>query len=200
VVVAGITAAAITACARCHGNEESLPASDRVPRLAGQSERYLVKALKDYASGRRDSGIMQPVATELDTATVESLARYYAGLRRPVPATHSVAEDASDRNGAGRRLAIEGDPQRAVPACNVCHGTNASPAYPRLAGQSAAYMSSQLALWRRGLRTATAEGQMMADIVRRLSAADADAVARYYSGLGSSAAAAGGTTGAARNE
>jgi cytochrome c553 len=46
----------------------------RIPVIAGQSPEYLENALHQYAAGRRESGIMQPVAAELKSETISQLA------------------------------------------------------------------------------------------------------------------------------
>ena len=55
----------------------------------------------------------------------------------------------------GQQLATTGDPANGIPACNACHGRDAIANYPRLAGQSAAYMVGQLRLWRAGHHATT---------------------------------------------
>ena len=42
-----------------------LPRSNLVPVLHGQSAAYLALAMREYASGERHSGIMQPVASDV---------------------------------------------------------------------------------------------------------------------------------------
>ncbi|MEZ5843417.1 MAG: c-type cytochrome [Hyphomicrobiaceae bacterium] len=177
----GVGTTALSACARCHDDATRTPVSAHVPHLGGQSERYLLRALTDYASGSRESGIMQPVAAELSKSNMARLASYYASLP-PATATRTD-EDAAGASAAlerGTSLALEGRPDRAVPACITCHGDSASPSYPRLTGLSPIYLAKQLRLWRSGLRSETAHGKMMAAIARRLDEKDIDAVARYF--------------------
>jgi cytochrome c553 len=64
-------------CAACHGADGNSAAPD-FPRLAGQREDYLVKAMKDYKSGARKNSIMAPLATKLSVRDMEDLAAYYA--------------------------------------------------------------------------------------------------------------------------
>ena len=72
---------------------------------------------------------------------------------------------------------------RGIPPCLACHGAEAAPGYPRLAGQSARYLEGQLALWRAGLNDRSATGRIMAPIARRLSEAQAADVAAYFASL-----------------
>jgi cytochrome c553 len=65
-------------CAACHGADGN-SASAEFPRLAGQYQDYLVKALADYKSGARKNPIMAPLAAGLSKRDMEDLAAYYAG-------------------------------------------------------------------------------------------------------------------------
>jgi cytochrome c553 len=165
------------ACARCHGSEGSGPASALVPLLHGQPVEFLTRALQEYAEGMRRSGFMQPLSASLDPQEMRRLAEYYALLAQPQSKPPAADARLAER---GRELAEEGDAANAVPACNVCHTANALAEYPRLAGQSAAYMAGQLRLWRSGHHTTTGAGAIMAPISRRLSDSDIAAVTAYF--------------------
>jgi cytochrome c553 len=64
-------------CAACHGPDGNSAAPD-FPRLAGQNEDYLVKALSDYKSGERKNAIMAPQAANLSKRDIADLAAFYA--------------------------------------------------------------------------------------------------------------------------
>jgi cytochrome c553 len=165
----------LLACSRCHDSAERPPASRLVPRLAGQSPAYFAAALRAYQSGRRQSGIMQPVAAALDDAAIERLANHYAELPAP-RGTQGPAP--ADKFARGRSIATIGVPQEGIPPCLTCHAGRFAP-YPRIAGQSAAYIRQQLHLWQAGLRDQTVPGQIMAPIARRLNASQIEDVAAY---------------------
>ena len=170
----------MTACARCHDTPQAPPTSVLVPRLGGQSEAYLLRALQAYKHDTRQSGYMEPVASELEEDDFAPLAAYYATMTSPPP----EAEPASaELVAAGRVLAERGNREAGVPACGQCHGAGASPEYPRLAAQPAAYLEAQLALWRAGGRTGTDHGRLMAVIAERLTPEEAQAAAAYYQSL-----------------
>jgi cytochrome c553 len=169
------------ACGRCHGDEARAPIADVVPRLAGQSPHYLAAALHDYAAGLRPSGIMQPVAEQLDAPTVAALAAYYA--ERRVDAERHVTPAPPEQIARGRAIATIGVPEARVPPCAVCHVAGIPAVFPRLAGQHATYLAGQLRLWQRGLRDRTARGAIMAPIARRLSDRQIDDVAAYFASL-----------------
>lgn len=165
------------ACARCHGAEGSGPASALVPILHGQPAEFLTTALRAYADGTRRSGIMMPLAIDLDDDDRRRLARYYARLTPPRQQRVDIEKTDIAR---GRRVAEEGDPSNGIPACITCHGPNALAIYPRLAGQNAAYMAGQLQLWKAGHNATTGGGAIMAPIARRLSDRDITVLASYF--------------------
>jgi cytochrome c553 len=170
----------VRTCGRCHGFGRHPPPSDLVPSLHGQSAEFLVQALQAYAKGVRASGIMQPVAAPLDEKSIRELAAYYAQL----PSLPAEPKDGAQIE-AGRSIALRGAPRDGVPACVSCHGADALPAYPRLAGQHAAYMINRLTLWKRGVRSATGVDAIMAPIARRLSGEDIAAVSAYFASASS---------------
>lgn len=170
---------AFSACARCHGTEGQLPMSDLVPVLHGQPVDYLLSALQAYADGTRQSGIMQPLAADLQAEDMRRLADYYAEL--VPPKTEPRARDAALIE-SGRKLVVEGAPEIGVPACVTCH-TSTNPSAPRLAGQHEAYMAGQLRLRKTGRVSATVNAALMASIAQRLSDAQIDAACAYLASL-----------------
>jgi cytochrome c553 len=194
IVDLGSDAAAISACARCHDDEAAAPQSRLVPKLAAQSVEYLEIALKDYAAGLRQSGIMQSVAGELNDQDMVRLSSYYANLARHDPQQRSATSslDGVDR---GRMLARAGSPKIGVPPCLACHGEKSLPSYPRLAGQSREYLIGQLLLFRKGLRNQTPQGAIMTTIARRLTPRDMQDAAEFFEQLklGATEPAAGST-------
>ena len=76
--IGAVSGSSARTCGRCHGDQAEPPIQDVVPKLAGQSPRYLASALQDYAVGLRPSGIMQPIAARLDARTLADLAEHYA--------------------------------------------------------------------------------------------------------------------------
>jgi cytochrome c553 len=167
---------AIASCDGCHGVPGQGPRAGLVPVLYGQKRDYLIAALEDYASGRRESGIMQPIANDLAPAAFSALTAYYANHSLAGPA-HYVTDGNLE---AGSKLATAGMPEAGVPGCNTCHAADALPTYPRLAGQSAAYIAIQLRLWKAGVRGNEGQSAIMAPFAQRLSNEQIDAVSRFY--------------------
>jgi len=66
-------------CQTCHGldGQAKLP---EAPNLAGQTQVYLVKALKDYRSGARRNDMMSVIVHGLTDQDVDNLAAYYAAI------------------------------------------------------------------------------------------------------------------------
>lgn len=165
-----------TACTSCHDNGRARPPSELTPSLAGQSATYLADALHAYADGTRASGIMEPVAAVLDDAEIALLAEHFSGLEPIAP----VAPRQQALWEQGRRIATTGLPEADVPACLSCHDAHALETFPRLSGQNARYLRTQLALWRDGGRRNTAAGRIMAVIAQRLDADASAAVSHYF--------------------
>ncbi len=68
-------------CAGCHGIEgwrTAFPEVYHVPRIGGQHEAYLVKALLEYKSGERSHPSMRAIAASLSEQDMADLAAYYA--------------------------------------------------------------------------------------------------------------------------
>jgi cytochrome c553 len=65
-------------CAGCHGPAGAKPTAPENPILAGQHYDYLVRALKDYKSGKRDNAIMKGFAASLSQKDIEDLAAWFA--------------------------------------------------------------------------------------------------------------------------
>jgi cytochrome c553 len=155
--------------------------SSLVPTLHGQPAEYLAMSLRAYAAGQRKSGIMQPIAAELEQEEIAKVAAYYAGLSQPRRDEMAGSDPANAE--AGRALATRGVPEAGVPPCLGCHGRQALPTYPRLAGQQADYMIGQLQVWKRGLNTFTEHAAIMAPIAQRLSQEQIKAVSAYFASL-----------------
>lgn len=183
-VQGGPVGTTIAACSRCHGMDGAGRASGAFPRLDLQTGDYLFIQLQAYAAGTRQSGIMQPIAAELEAAEMRRLADYYSAQR---PAySQSPAGGKEPLLAIGRTLATAGLPDQGIPPCSSCHAeepTPRNPLYPSLAGQYASYTSQQLALFRSGKRRDTPAAEIMAVIAQRLTAEQINAVSIYLAGL-----------------
>lgn len=131
--------------------------------------------------GARANESMRYIARQLSDADIETVARYYAGLP-PLPGA-AMALGASQARG--EMLNRHGDWKRDIPACATCHGQNGEGVgseFPRLAGQQAEYLLSQLAAWKGGQRR-NSQQSLMDDIAARMSDDDMRAAAQYFGSL-----------------
>ena len=71
-------AKAAQVCGACHGADGSKPSAPDQPILAGQYYDYLVKALADYKSGKRNNAIMKAFAASLSTQEIEDVAAWFS--------------------------------------------------------------------------------------------------------------------------
>jgi cytochrome c553 len=66
-------------CQTCHGLD-GIAKLPEAPNLAGQSEAYLIKALRDFRSGARKNDMMALVIANLKDADLADLAAYFAAI------------------------------------------------------------------------------------------------------------------------
>ena len=163
-------------CAACHGVHGDSK-SPMFPKLNAQSTDYLVAQLKGFRQhvrGESDArSYMWAIASQLDDATVASLADYYS---RQTP-TSGAAGDAA-LMAEGRKIFEQGLPDKGVPACASCHGAqgHGNGQFPRLAGQHADYILRQIEVFQNGTR---ANAPVMSAVAHTLGAAAAKAVATF---------------------
>lgn len=67
-------------CQACHG-PQGLSMRDDAPSIAGQSEFYLSKALREFREGKRENEMMSVVAKTLTDEDIGDLAAYFASFR-----------------------------------------------------------------------------------------------------------------------
>jgi cytochrome c553 len=71
----------VSNCTGCHGipgYQASFPRVYHVPRIGGQSEKYLEAALHAYKKGDRDHPSMRAIAASLSDEQIAALAAFYA--------------------------------------------------------------------------------------------------------------------------
>lgn len=167
---------AVTVCGTCHGPQGN-STQPKFPRLAGQNAHYLAAQLKAFRAQTRGDpdavGYMWVMASELDDATVEALAAYYAE-QKPEPS--SAGRDAT-LIARGREIFEHGIPTEGVPACSSCHGPDAHglQEFPRLAGQHTQYVLKQLASFQSNMRNVA----IMHGVAQNLRLPEMQAVAAY---------------------
>lgn len=170
--------AGATACVACHGAEGAGNAAAGFPRLAGLEAGYLQRQLEAYRIGTRASPVMTPIAESLTEAEQANVSAYYS--QQEVDA--AAAEAAPDVLEQGQELALMGDWENKIPACVSCHGPNGKGVdanFPRLAGQHASYIVSQIEAWKSGERQ-NDPLNLMKVVAERLTAEQAKAAAAYF--------------------
>jgi cytochrome c553 len=178
-----------SSCARCHGMDGTGRGLGAFPKLAGQRQDYVVRALDAYAEGSRHSGIMGPIAAALKPEERLELADFYASLLPSTlgsNASGDVTAEDDARIRRGREIAMGGIPNQGVPSCVDCHGPGTHPrktAYPNLAGQYANYLVLQLELLDRDERGGSAYSHIMRHVATRLSPEQMRDVTAYYQSL-----------------
>ncbi len=171
------------ACMQCHRLDGSGDAVAGFPRLDGLSARYLLKSLRDYASGARASPVMAPIAKAMSRAEMVDSAVYYAAQVAEPPLLREMADPSVLQRGGA--IAAVGDAGLGVQACQNCHGPSGvglGSIYPALAGQHAVYLETQLRAWKSGARRDD-PGGAMALVARRLGEDEIRAVSAYFASL-----------------
>ncbi|HEX5353721.1 MAG TPA: c-type cytochrome [Rhodanobacteraceae bacterium] len=169
------------ACGACHGMDGNSTIA-QYPKLAGQSEQYIVTQLLRFKSGTRQNAIMQGMAAALSPQDMHDIGAYFATQKRlPGVADEKLAE-------VGEKLYREGDASRNVPACMACHGPDGAgnPGWrvPDIGGQHADYIQQQLQAWHDGTSWGSdTHAQIMPTIAQRLTEKDITAVSSYVEGL-----------------
>ena len=72
----------IAMCIGCHGipgYKTAYPEVYHVPKIYGQQEAYIVKALQEYKTGERSHPSMRGIARGLTDADMADVAAYYGG-------------------------------------------------------------------------------------------------------------------------
>ncbi|WP_426687251.1 c-type cytochrome [Rhodanobacter ginsengiterrae] len=168
-------------CGACHGMDGN-SADAQYPKLAGQSEQYIVRQLTSFKAAKRQNPIMMGMAAPLSTQDMHDVAAYFAS-KTPLP---GVADQALVEHG--QTLFRQGDATRGVPACMACHSIdgrgNPGAMYPQLTSQHAQYVEATLKSWHDGTTWGDdAHAQIMPAIAKQLTADDIAALASYIEGL-----------------
>jgi cytochrome c553 len=168
------------ACTACHGKEGRAGPDGYYPRIAGKPAGYLYNQLLHFRDGRRHYGLMAGLLETLSDPYLGEIAEHFAALDLPYPPPQAATAPAEVLQ-RGRDIALQGDPERRVPACAGCHGkalTGVTPSFPGLLGLPRDYLNAQLGAWRTGQRRALAP-DCMAEIARRLAPEDLSAVTAW---------------------
>lgn len=163
-------------CFLCHG-ENGESASEIFPKLAGQHANYIAKQLANFKTGQRKSTAMADMSSRLSPDEMLALGQYFESK----PVMPEAVKDA-DLAAVGRYIFHTGNTYSGVPACASCHGKDGlgTANLPRLAGQYASYIETQLTLFNQ--RERTNDNAVMHSIVSKMTPLEMAAVAAYISG------------------
>jgi cytochrome c553 len=171
-------------CAACHGADGN-SLVPMYPKLAGQSENYIVKQLADFKKGATSAGkegradpIMAGMVMALSEQDMADLGAYFA--------SQTISAGTASGTEKGHALYVGGDVERKIPACAGCHGISGKgmPAagFPSLAAQQADYLKNQLVKFRSGAR-ANDNNAVMRNIAMELSDSEIADLAQQISSL-----------------
>jgi cytochrome c553 len=158
-------------CVACHG-ENGNSTNPAVPSLSAQPAQFISTQLVMFREKRRNDPLMSPIAAPLSNADINALAKFFSAQQRAAP-----AKKASEQTlAAGKRITEQFN-------CVACHGAalKGQQHIPRLAGQQADYLRTQLRGFKAGTRF-DMDGNMTA-AAQPLTPADIDVLAEYLASL-----------------
>ncbi len=172
----------IAMCIGCHGivgYQASFPEIHKVPKISGQSGKFIVTSLGAYKKGERKHPTMRGIANSLSEQDMADLAAYYENHGKVVGAVAPVK--APEASGKVAELLKKG-------ACISCHGDNFSkpldPSYPKIAGQHADYMFVALKSYKAENNPQVGRSNaIMGGIAKQFSNAELKELAGYVSAL-----------------
>lgn len=184
---------ASTVCVACHGADGNSEISMN-PKLAGQHADYLFKQMREFKTDGetpavRVNAIMNGMIAAYDEAQMRDLAAYFSNQKQK----HEFAQNRETLE-LGQRIYRAGDASKGLPACIGCHGPTGAgiPAqFPRIGGQFADYVSTQLQHFRAGSEATAASDEartndpakMMRMVAIKMTDKEIAAVADYVAGL-----------------
>lgn len=162
-------------CKKCHGLT-GLSSEPEFPKLAGQNVDYLTRQMANFKTGVRTSTRMKRKVEDLSGDEMRALSEYFSA--QPMVPERGGRPELID---AGRRIYYSGRPADGITACTTCHGPQGRGAMylPRLAGQHAQYLRSQLKAFREHSRASP--NMVMHTVVETITDADIEAVAEFLS-------------------
>ncbi len=181
------------ACAGCHG-EDGNSIAPIFPRLAGQNEAFLGRALSDFKAHLRSDPSMEAFAAGLSSQDIRDVSAYFSSQK---PVVAKIGEDqyvdddeeipvTPELIAQGATIFQAGNEASGVAACSACHGPtgsgNAPAGFPALKGQFLPYLIKSLNDFREGYRT-NDDGAMMRTITKKMTQDEINAVSAYLSNL-----------------
>lgn len=169
-------------CIGCHGivgYQSSFPEIHKVPKISGQSEKYIASALNAYKKGERKHASMRGIAQSLTDQDIADLSAFYAASGTVAGA--AAPGKAADGSAKAMELVTKG-------ACASCHGDSFSkpidPSYPKIAGQHSDYLYVALKAYKIENNAQIGRGNaIMGGIAKQFSNAELKEMANYMGKL-----------------
>ncbi|MGM9425633.1 c-type cytochrome [Hydrogenophaga sp. MI9] len=166
-------------CIGCHGikgYQNSFPEIHKVPKISGQSDKYIVSALTAYKKGDRKHPSMRGIAGSLSDQDMADLAAFYSSQAGQAP-----GDTAAPATGLAAELIQKG-------ACASCHGANFAkpidPTYPKIAGQHADYLYVALKAYTVEGHNVVGRGNpIMGGVAKQFKPAEMRELAKYLGSL-----------------
>ena len=165
-------------CAGCHGADGNSMVPS-FPKIAGQPAGYIAAQLATFKSGERADATMKGMVAALSAQDMLDLDAYYSTQK---PTVGEISAEQEEAARTGEALYRTGSAEFSITACTACHGPagkGVQPNYPRLAGQYAGYIETQLLAFKNGTR----KDAMMSAIAFPLTAEQIKQLSVYVSGL-----------------
>lgn len=159
-------------CNACHG-AQGISTNPTFPTLAGQPKQFVTTQLVMFREGNRKNPLMSPIAADMTNAQINEYGTYFAAQAPVAP-----AESSMDPARVGTAVGLAEKYH-----CVSCHGPalKGQQHIPRLAGQQAEYLKTQL----RGFKASTRfdmDGNMTS-AAQPLTEADIEILSEYLAAL-----------------
>ncbi|KAF1710622.1 cytochrome C [Pseudoxanthomonas kalamensis DSM 18571] len=187
-------------CATCHGPTGAVSVAPMIPTLAGQSASYLYWELMEYKRGTLPDSPMTVLTAEVSEEDIRDLASFYA-TQKPEAQPHDDSVPSPDPTllARGEALYLHGDPDKGIPPCQGCHGSDARghaladqtdrsgntpyAIYPALRSQHVVYLQSRLDAFHEGKMHYSSNDAVMTSVGQRLDAESIQALSTWLSSL-----------------
>ena len=173
----------IAMCIGCHGivgYQASFPEVYKVPKISGQSAKYIVSALNAYKKGERKHPTMRGISDSLSDQDMADVAAYYSA--------HGVVEGATLAAKPSKEPSTQVDALLKKGGCVACHGENFAkpidPTYPKIAGQHADYLFVALKAYKTENNPQVGRSNgVMAGMAKQFSNNELKEMSKYISSL-----------------
>ncbi len=172
----------VAMCIGCHGIPDyraSFPEVHKVPKISGQSAKYIVAALQAYQKGDRKHPTMRGIAASLSEKDMADVASYYESHGKDLPPSPGKGGD---------KPSAEVEALLSKGACVSCHGEGLNKpidaSYPKLAGQHPDYLYVALKSYQTGNNLHIGRNNaIMGALVKQFTHRELQLMANYIGGL-----------------